>query len=125
MKKLIGYFDGTDSLLLTKLAAKGCGTIPIANYWDGAGKIATQLEPGDVDLIIGYLHKVMAPVREGRNEAPYDLLYRAKTFEIPTLIIASKEDHKDARKALGKAVDFVTLVDPADLEGRILAILEE
>jgi hypothetical protein len=136
MKKLIGYFDGTDSLLLTKLAAKGCGTIPIANYWDGAGKLATQLEPGDVDLLIGYLHKVMAPVRESKvnlegdaelqqEHSPYDLLYRANSFDIPTLIIASKDDHKAAKKALGKAADFVTIVAPEDLEGKVLTILRK
>ena len=41
--KVVGYFDGTDSSLLTKLVIKGYGTIPIANDYDGAGKIASHL----------------------------------------------------------------------------------
>ena len=132
--KIVGYFDGTDSHLLTKLVAKGYGTIPIANDWDGAGKMASHLEPGDVDLLVGYLHKVIAPVREDlsgktprlyRGLTAYDLLYRAKTFDIPTLIIAPKEDHKAAKKVLGKAAAFVTVVAPEDLEEKALAILEE
>jgi hypothetical protein len=121
---------------LTKLVARGFGTIPIANDWDGAGKTVSLIEPGDVDLIVGYLHKVIAPIRETKEKSgktrpihrgltPYDLLYRAKTFEIPTLIIASKDDYKVAKKALGKAADFVTIVAPEDLEGRILEILGE
>ncbi len=132
--KIVGYFDGTDSLLLTKLVAKGIGTIPIANDWDGAGKMASHLEPGDVDLIVGYLHKVIAPVREVeektgripkmyRGLTAYDLLYRANTFDIPTLIIAPKTDHKAAKKALAKAAGFVTLVTPDEVEEKILGIL--
>ena len=134
--KIVGYFDGTDSILLTKLVARGFGTIPIANDWDGAGKIASLIEPGDVDVIVGYLHKVVAPIREEKEKSgktrpihrgltPYDLLYRVKTFEIPALIIASKDDRKAAKKALGKAADFVTIVTPEDLEGKILEILGE
>ncbi|MFW9888071.1 MAG: hypothetical protein ACFFER_07815 [Candidatus Thorarchaeota archaeon] len=128
--KIIGYFDGTDSILLTNLVARGYGTIPIANDWDGAGKLASLIEPGDVDLLVGYLHKVIAPVRESeeavtmhRGLTPYDLLYRAKVFDIPALIIVPKDAHKAAKKALGKAAKFVTLVAPEDVEEKILAIL--
>ncbi|MFW9802562.1 MAG: hypothetical protein ACFFFC_07925 [Candidatus Thorarchaeota archaeon] len=128
--KIIGYFDGTDSILLTNLVARGYGTIPIANDWDGAGKLASLIEPGDVDLLVGYLHKVIAPESESggdmtmhRGLTPYDLLYRAKAFDIPALIIAPKETHKAAKKALGKAAKFVTLVTPEDVEEKILGIL--
>jgi hypothetical protein len=130
--KIVGYFDGTDSLLLTKLVAKGIGTIPIANDWDGAGKMASHLEPGDVNLIVGYLHKVIAPIREDksgktprlyRGLTAYDLLYRAKTFDIPTLIIVPKDEHKAAKKALAKASTFVTLTTSEDVEEKILEIL--
>ncbi|MFX1367495.1 MAG: hypothetical protein ACFFAY_02725 [Promethearchaeota archaeon] len=132
--KIIGYFDGTDSILLTKLVAKGYGTIPIANDWDGAGKIASHIEPGDVDLIVGYLHKVIAPIREAKGDPkhvsslyrglkPFDLLYPAKAHGIPALIIAPKEDHKAAKKALGEAADFVTVVTPENAEGKILELL--
>jgi hypothetical protein len=60
-----------------------------------------------------------------RGLTPYDLLYRAKAFDIPTLIIAPKDDHKAAKKALGKAADFATVVAPEELEGKILAVLEK
>ena len=49
--KTVGYFEGTDPILLTEIVAKGCGTLPIANDWDGHGKIASHLEAGEVDLI--------------------------------------------------------------------------
>ncbi|MGY5877310.1 MAG: hypothetical protein RTU30_16275 [Candidatus Thorarchaeota archaeon] len=129
--KIVGYFDGTDSILLTKLVLKGYGTIPIANDWDGAGKIASHLEPGDVDLIVGYLHKIVAPVRESasgvdkyRGLKPYDLLYPAKAYHIPALLIVPAEEHKNAKKILEDAAEFVTLVTPENAEEKILELLK-
>ena len=129
--KIVGYFDGTDSILLTKLVIRGYGTIPIANDMDGAGKMASHLEPGDVDLIVGYLHKIAALVREtasGDSQyeglKPYDLLYPAKAYHIPALIIAPAEEHKNAKKILGDAAEFVTLVTPETVEEKILELLK-
>ncbi|MHA1934888.1 MAG: hypothetical protein ACW97A_06365 [Candidatus Thorarchaeota archaeon] len=137
--KIVGYFDGTDSILLTKLVAKGVGTIPIANDWDRHGKIASHLEPGDVDLIIGYLHKIVAPIRESKKTPtapvaggggqylglrPFDLLYPAKAFDIPALVIVPADNLKAAKKVLGKAAEFVTIVTPEQLEERVWELLK-
>ncbi|UCH05285.1 MAG: hypothetical protein JSW05_03740 [Candidatus Thorarchaeota archaeon] len=133
--KTVGYFEGTDPHLLTEIVAKGCGTLPLANDWDGHGKIASHLEPGEVDLIIGFLHKLVPPERlptkgtghaleEYRGMKPLDLLYRAKSFEIPVLVVVPSGQHKAAKKVLSEVQDFVEVVSPDDLDGRVQEILE-
>jgi len=75
MKK-IGYMDGTDSFLLTKLAAAGVETVPLGNGFDNAGRYIGYLNPSDeVEAVVGYFHKflplkgsnVVRPEREVRR----------------------------------------------------------
>ena len=54
----IGYFEGTDPLLLTRLAVEGIETLPLSNTWDHYGKYVNHLYRDEVDVIVGYLHKV-------------------------------------------------------------------
>jgi hypothetical protein len=133
--KTVGYFEGTDPILLTEIVAKGCGTLPIANDWDRHGKIASNLEAGEVDLIVGYLHKLIPPERlttsktghaleEYRGMKPLDLLFRAKTYDIPVLVVVPTGHHDAAKKVLGEVDDFVEVVSPEDLEKKVMGILE-
>jgi len=124
--KTIGYFDGTDSILLTKLAASGFCTLPLGNEWDNHGKIASHLEPDEVNLIIAYLHKLLPPRDEVKRPIPLpiDLLYPAKTYDIPVLVVVPKEFHKKAKNLLGEAADFVNLVTPDELEENVRKILD-
>ena len=55
----VGYLEGTDPLLLSSLTAEGIETLPVANTWDGHGKPINQLGKGEVNLVVGYLHKVI------------------------------------------------------------------
>jgi hypothetical protein len=132
--KTVGYFEGTDPHLLTEIVTKGCGTLPLANDWDGHGKIASHLEPGEVDLIIGFLHKLVPPERlpvkeaghalgEYRGMKPLDLLYRAKSFEIPVLVVVPAGHHDTAKKVLDEVQDFVEIVAPEDLVKKVQKIL--
>lgn len=123
--KTVGYFDGTDSALLTKIAAHGFYTLPLGNQWDGHGKVAAHLEPGEVDLIIAYLHKLLPPRDEdsGPVPSPVYLLYRAKTYNIPILVIVDKSHHKKAKDVLGEAAEFVEFVAPEELDGKVCEIL--
>jgi hypothetical protein len=123
--KTVGYFDGTDSTLLTRLAAHGFCTVPLGNQWDGHGKIATHLEPGEVDIILAYLHKLLPPrdAKTGPIPSPVDLLYSANTYKIPVLVIVPKDLHKEAKDLLGEAANFVEIVAPEVLEERVRKIL--
>lgn len=135
----VGYFEGTDSILLSKIVAEGFCTVPLANEWDGHGKIASHIEPGDVQLIIGYLHKLLPPKGKSmsadevpmpvsidayRGFKPIDLLYPAKVHNIPVLVVVPEEYHKKAKEALGEAAEFVTVVTHENLEEEVRKILK-
>jgi hypothetical protein len=118
----VGYFEGTDPLLLTKLGAEGVETIPVANTWDGHGKYVNHLSKGEVNVVVGYLHKII-PAESVRTSLLYHILERllstCKTREIPVLIIAPGNLHDKARNMLGDAAAEVQLVSPEQLEAQI------
>jgi hypothetical protein len=124
--KTVGYFDGVDSILLTKLVASGHRTLPLSNEWDSHGKIASHLVPGEVDLIITHLYKLLPgrEIEEKAIPATLNLLYPAKSYNIPVLVIIPKEFHKEGTKILGEVENFVEIVTPDELEAKVRKILE-
>jgi hypothetical protein len=118
----IGYFEGTDPLLLTKLAAEGVETLPIANTWDGHGKYVNHLGKGEVNVVVGYLHKVL-PAEEARTALLSfmldHLLSACKVYEIPVLLIVPATLHEKAKKILGDAGPNIHLVAPEELEAQL------
>lgn len=116
----VGYLEGTDPLVLTQLAVRGIGTVPISNGFDGHGKYINHLVPADhIAVVIGYLHKLL-PTRE-RPIKPKDLLFSCMIHDIPVLLIVPTADHEAARNMLGEAKDYVELIDPAELYQAVLA----
>lgn len=119
----IGYLEGTDSFLLTKLYVKGHGTMPCSNHWDHHGKLVTLLKKGEIKALVGFVHKVLPPTQEDRP-TPYDLLHACKIHEIPVFLIAPAGCEADCEKLLGKdALDFVHLVTPETVEEELDKIL--
>ena len=118
----IGYFEGTDPLLLSKLAAEGVETLPLANTWDGHGKPVNHLNKGEVNVVLGYLHKII-PTEEKRTsmfEIMLDnMLAACKVHSIPVLLIAPANLHDKAKKLLGETRSNVLLVAPEELETQI------
>ena len=124
MKSLarVAYFEGTDPVLLTKLAAEGIETLPVANTWDGHGKYVNHLGKGEVNVVVGYLHKVI-PAEQDRTsmfELMLDhLLSACKAHNIPVLLIAPSNLHEKAKRILGDVGPNVHIVAPEELESRI------
>ena len=118
----VGYFEGTDPVTLTKLAAKGIGTLPLSNGFDMHGKYVVHLTQQDgVSVVVGYLHKVLPA--NGVAVAPRDILYACMSHEIPVVLVAEKAFHDAAGDRLGEMRGRVKLVDPADLHEAILAVI--
>ena len=116
---VVAYFEGTDPLVLTKLAAEGIGTIPVSNGFDDHGKYVNHITSGDgVSVVIGYLHKVLPT--SVRTMTPRDLLFACVTLDIPVLLIAERSDHEKAKELLGDVAGHVRLVDPGELHGAVL-----
>jgi hypothetical protein len=118
----IGYLEGTDPLLLTRLAARGVGTLPVSNGADNHGKfIPTISERDEIDLVVGYLHKVMRTQHQGFLTK--DLLASCLDSNIPVLIVVPEADQALARQALGPVGESVFLVDPGALYDEIVEML--
>jgi hypothetical protein len=118
----VGYFEGTDPLLLSTLAAEGVETLPLANTWDGHGKYVNHLGKGEVNVVVGYFHKVI-PAEETRTamfELILDnLLSACKVYEIPVLLIVPTRLREKAKAILGEPGKWVQLVSPEEVEVQV------
>jgi len=107
----VGYLGGTDPLVLTRLAARGVGTLPLSNGVDNHGKFITSVSGRDgIDLIVGYLHKLARTQRQGFH--PRDLLQPCIDFGITVIVVVPEADQALARQILGPVGGFTKLVDP-------------
>jgi hypothetical protein len=113
-KKIIAYFEGTDSPWLTTLIAQGHDTIPVSNGFDNHGKnVRLYNETHKDDIVIGYLHKVIAPIDS--DATTEDILHACKVYEIPVLLACPAALQDKAKSVLGEMAGCVTLVDPAEM----------
>jgi hypothetical protein len=113
-RKLVGYFAGTDSTLLTKLICDGHDTEPISNGFDNHGRSFRSInEENSLDLLIGYLHKIYAP--EGAGTLFEDVFHVCRIYRIPLLLEVPRELHERASELLKNPPGIVRPVDPADL----------
>ena len=122
MKK-IGYMDGTDPLLLSKLAAAGVETVPLGNGYDNAGRYIGYLNPADgIDAVVGYFHKFL-PL-EGSNICASDLLKPCQIHNVPVYIIVAREDQANAKKIMGDCGPNVKFVDPGEVAGELMKLVK-
>jgi hypothetical protein len=122
-RKSVGYFEGTDPAVLTSLICAGCDTIPISNGLDSHGTHIRLLnEETKLDVLIGYFHKVYAPV--GAETQAEDMFHVCQTYGIPFLLVVPREQHACAREKLDTCPEVVEFVDPADLLDAARRILD-
>jgi hypothetical protein len=126
--KRIGYFEGTDSSLLTALICDGHVTLPVSNGRDHHGRTVRLINDKDrVDLLIAYVHKIVGPDGEDRekNDVTFQELFQiCRIYEIPLLLETPTALQPKAVALLGGPPGIVQLVDPADaleVARRILA----
>jgi hypothetical protein len=114
----VGYLEGVDPLVLTRLAVHGFGTLPVSNGFDNHGKFINAItERDEIDLIVGYLHKLLRTQRQGFLVE--DLLDACFNCRIPILVIVPREHQERARQRLGETRERVALVDPGELYEQI------
>lgn len=118
----VGYFEGTDPLLLSSLAAEGVETLPVANTWDGHGRYVNHLSKGEVNVVVGYLHKIIPAEPLRTSSLPLilnDLLSACKIYDIPVLLIVKASLRDKAKMIIGDAGPNVHIVAPEELETQI------
>jgi len=122
MVSRVGYFEGTDPILLTKLAAEGIETLPVANTWDHHGKYVKHLCKDEVNVVVGYLHKIIPaePVRTAMvSLVLHDMFSACKAHAIPVLVIVPSNLRNKAKKIVGNTGANIQFVAPEELEAQI------
>ena len=120
--KVVGYMEGTDPGVLTKLVVEGIETLPLSNGWDNHGKHLTLLNPADnISVVVGNLHKFLRLEDEMIFNA---MLATVKAYDITVLFVVPKELHEKAAKAVKSDDLKYKFVDPADLANMIMAHLK-
>ncbi len=118
----VGYLQGTDPVLLSMLAAEGVETLPISNTFDGHGKPINHLSEGEVNVVVGYLHKVI-PNEQARTSMFQimldNMLGACKAYNIPVLLVAPAGLEEKAKKLVAEGRPNVYVVAPGELEAEI------
>ncbi|MBN2081364.1 hypothetical protein JW859_04060 [bacterium] len=123
MKKIVGYFEGTDPNWLTSLNAQGYTTLPLSNGFDGHGMNVAMLSVNNrVDVVLAYLHKLMPA--EGMDFDSATLLHATTVYEIPVLIACPMKHQDTAKELFGTIPPNVQFVDPAGIQSQAEAILQ-
>ena len=121
----VGYFEGIDPLLLARLTAEGIETLPLSNTWDRYGKYVNHLYEGEVNVIVGHLHKIV-PAEMNRTFAfPLINLATPINYKIPVLVIAPVDVHSKAKKLLADAGPNVHIIAPEEVEIQIRIYLQK
>jgi hypothetical protein len=120
---IVGYFEGTDPLVLSRLTAQGIQTLPLSNGVDMHGKNVGHLSrKDDVSVVVGYLHKVV-PV-EGINLTVKDIVYNCQLHGIPFCVVISQGDEARAEKLLADFASYVQFTTPDKLFDKIMAMID-
>lgn len=122
--KTIAYLEGTDPEFLTTLVCKGYQTIPIGNKVDGRGKYIAFISSADeIDLIIGYFHKV-SPLPK-ISDSFKDLLTPGIIHNIPILLLAPQDAKSEAERILAGVTDNpnIKIIDSRNLMEEAMRIL--
>jgi len=127
MRKVIGYFEGTDSALLTDLVCDEHDTVPISNGFDNHGmNVRIINNENRVDVLIGYVHKIYAPednVSAG-GVTYQDIFHVCRAFDIPLLLEVHNGLQEKARRLFTDIPDLVQFVDPDEMLERLQDILK-
>ncbi len=119
---IIGYFEGTDPVVLSKLTAQGIQTLPLSNGMDNHGKDINLVTKDDgLSVVVGYLHKV-APVA-GIELSIEDVLQNCRVHSIPVYIIISPGDEVLAEKLMSDFVTYVQFTTSEMLFGKVMSIV--
>jgi len=121
---LIGYFEGTDSQLLTRLVARGHDTLPLGNGVDNYGLYIHDLSEKDgIDVVVGYLHKAMT--NKGEAITTEEVLSACTKLEIPVLLMIPAEEIRNLKKRLEPPSPTTRFIEPSHALREIEELLKQ
>jgi len=116
-RKVIGYFAGTDSTLLTDLVCDEYDTVPISNGFDNHGmNVRIINNENRVDILVGYVHKIYSPEGSTPSGAVtyQDVFHVCRTFDIPLVLEVDEALQEKARALFTDPPPCVRFVDPSE-----------
>lgn len=120
---MIGYFEGTDSELLTRLISRGHDTLPLGNGIDNYGLYVGDITEKDgIDVVIGYLHKAMT--NKGEKITAEDVLSACTELEIPVLLMIPAEEIRNLKKRLGSLSPTAQFIEPSHVLKEVEKIIK-
>lgn len=123
-RERVGYFAGTDPVVLSSLICDGYDTLPVSNGEDNHGVHVRRIdEHNRVQLLIGYLHKIFAV--EDSDTRYQDIFRICSVYEVPLLVMVPGELHDKARQLLADPPEIVQLVDPSNTLAAAREVLRE
>ena len=126
MRKIIGYFEGTDAALLTDLVCEGHDTLPISNGFDNHGMHVRIINnENKIDVLVGYVHKIYSPEGSTPSGAVtyQDVFHVCRTFDIPLVLEVDTALQDKARALFVDTPPCVHFVDPSETLTRVRKIL--
>ncbi|NIP43607.1 MAG: hypothetical protein GWO41_12425 [candidate division Zixibacteria bacterium] len=119
---VIGYFEGTDPLVLANLSITGHSTMPLGNGFDNYGKYVGHITKDDnISVVVGYFHKVL-PTHEMEMTVK-DVLWTCIKLKIPILLICGREHYGRAKDLLGELAENIRLTAPDRTEEAIIDMI--
>ncbi|HEQ98492.1 MAG TPA: hypothetical protein ENO22_04030 [candidate division Zixibacteria bacterium] len=119
---VIGYFEGTDPLVLANLSITGHSTMPLGNGFDNYGKYVGHITRDDnISVVVGYFHKVL-PTHEMEMTVK-DVLWTCIKLKIPILLICGREHYGRAKELLGDLAENIRLTAPDRTEEAIIDMI--
>ncbi|MBD3217505.1 MAG: hypothetical protein GF310_04455 [candidate division Zixibacteria bacterium] len=119
---VIGYFEGTDPLVLANLSITGHSTMPLGNGFDNYGKYVGHVTREDnISVVVGYFHKVL-PTHEMEMTIK-DVLWTCIKLKIPILLICGREHYGRAKELLGELAENIRLTAPERTEEAIIDMI--
>ncbi len=119
---IVGYLQGTDPQVLTRLVVSGYDTLPLSNGYDNNGKLVGHITSRDgIRVVIGHLHKTI-PVGD---HSPKDILWNLRVHRIPVVLVVEEAHREKATELLAEMSDGVRYASADELCDVVLEILAE
>ncbi len=127
MPQVIGYFEGTDPVVLTSLVCHGYATQPISNGADNHGThilLLNQLSKPDV--IVGYLHKVMAHEPADADwPSAEDIVFQCRILSVPLVLVVPEESIECAPQFFEDLPEVVVFTTPEQMLQTVDNLLDD
>ncbi len=122
----VGYLSGTDSAILSQLAASGVNVLPFSNGWDNHGKYIGMVAAADnIGAIVGYFHKLACALtqREAAETPAASSLDGARILGIPVVVVCPASVMSRCKESVGDSGKTLHWVTPDQAYDKVMSLI--